>query len=88
MVVVFPDRFCMTTWLPRWRTAENPSALSISHPLDSPDAGGQFWTEQSGIGRLVGYTAHRRKTEVNRRRRIVRCSRWIRYRSTTVRLNG
>ena len=30
VVVVFPDRFCMMTWLPRWRTAENPSALRIS----------------------------------------------------------
>ena len=37
VVVVFPDRFCMTTWLPRWRTAENPSALSIPH-TSRPDS--------------------------------------------------
>ncbi len=37
VVVVFPDRFCMTTWLPRWRTAENPSALRISQ-TSQPDS--------------------------------------------------
>lgn len=37
VIVVSPERFCMTTWLPRWRTVANPSLLRISQ-TSRPDS--------------------------------------------------
>jgi hypothetical protein len=31
VVIAFPERFCVTTWLPRRRTSKNPSASKILH---------------------------------------------------------
>jgi hypothetical protein len=64
----------------RWpsRRQQSPSLLrrepvpqtnpKSAHALDPSDAGGELRTEQPGIGRFIGHSAHRRESQVDRGR--------------------